>query len=232
MIALRKSEERGRTRVDWLDSRHTFSFDQYYDPAHMGFSVLRVLNEDWVAPAAGFPPHPHHDMEIVTYILEGALQHRDSLGNGSVIRPGDVQRMTAGTGVTHSEFNASQSEPVHLLQIWIRPAQRGLQPGYEQKNFSEATRRGRLCLVASPDGREGSVKINQDGFVYAALLAPEQTVRHKLGRGRSAYLQLARGQVQLNGHPVRASDGAAMTEEPELSFSALESAEFLLFDLP
>ncbi len=232
MITLRQSEERGRTQLDWLDSRHTFSFDQYYDPRHMGFSVLRVLNEDRVAPGAGFPTHPHRDMEIITYILAGALQHRDSLGNGSVIRPGDVQRMSAGTGITHSEFNASQTEPVHLLQIWLRPAAKGIVPGYEQKSFSEEVRRSRLCLVVSPDGRAGSLTIQQDAFLYVTLLGRGESVTHALAPGRSAYLHVARGRARLNGHELSAGDAAGVTVVSTLEVDSPDGSELLLFDLP
>ena len=237
MIALRRSNERGHTLLDWLDSRHTFSFDHYHDPNHMGFSVLRVLNEDRVAPGAGFPLHPHRDMEIVTYILEGALEHRDSLGNGSVIRPGDVQRMSAGTGVTHSESNASRTEPVHLLQIWIRPNQRGLVPEYEQKAFPETGRRSRLCLVASPDGRDASLTIHQDAFLYVTLLGRGESVTHALAPGRSAYLHVARGRARLNGftvdgHELTAGDAASVTDEPTLQLGTNDSVEALLFDFP
>jgi redox-sensitive bicupin YhaK (pirin superfamily) len=231
MITIRKAEERGHFDLGWLDTYHTFSFDQYYDPAHMHFRSLRVINEDRVASGQGFPTHSHRDMEIITYILSGALEHRDSMGNGSVIRPGDVQRMTAGTGVSHSEFNPSQSEAVHLLQIWILSKADGLPPGYEEKAFAEEERRGRLRLIASDDGREGSVSINQDARVYATLLDAGQLVTHTLQPTRHAWLQLARGTVRLNGMELKQGDGAAVSKESELSISAHDRAELLLFDL-
>jgi len=231
MITIRKSEERGHFDLGWLDTYHTFSFDQYYDPAHMHFRSLRVINEDRVTPGQGFPTHSHRDMEIITYILSGALEHRDSIGNGSVIRPGDVQRMTAGTGVSHSEFNPSESEAVHLLQIWILPKTHGLTPGYEEKAFAEEERRGRLRLIASDDGREGAVTINQDARVYATLLDAGQIVTHSLQPHRHAWLQLARGTVRLNGMELKQGDGAAVSKERELSVSAHDRAELLLFDL-
>src|SRR3970040_3025505 len=199
MIQLRKAEDRGHANHGWLDSWHTFSFADYHDPRHMGFSALRVINEDRVQPGAGFPTHGHRDMEIISYVLEGALEHQDSLGNGSVIRPGDVQRMSAGTGVTHSEDNASHTEPVHLLQIWIRPNQRGLVPEYEQKELPETARRSRLCLVASPDGCDASLTIHQDAFLYVTLLGRGESVTHALAPGRSAYLHVARGRARLDG---------------------------------
>lgn len=197
----------------------------------MGFRSLRVINEDHVAPGEGFPPHGHRDMEILTYVLEGGLQHRDSMGNGSVIRPGDVQRMSAGTGVTHSEFNASKKEPVHLLQIWILPARRGIAPGYEEKHFSEAERQGRLRLIASPDAAEGSVTVHQDARVYAGLLAPGASVKHPLGPGRHAWVQVARGKVRLGNEPLSAGDGVAVSDQANLILTAESSAEVLLFDL-
>ena len=231
MITIRKSEARGHFDLGWLDTYHTFSFDQYYDSAHMHFRTLRVINEDRVAPGQGFPTHSHRDMEIITYILSGALEHRDSMGNGSVIRPGDVQRMTAGTGVGHSEFNPSQSEPVHLLQIWILPNARSLPPGYEQKFFAPDQRQGQLRLIASDDGRDGSVTINQDARVYAALLATAQKVTHSIDENRYAWLQLARGTIDLNGMELKAGDGAAVRQESELAITARDQAELLLFDL-
>lgn len=231
MITIRKSEARGHFDLGWLDTYHTFSFDQYYDPAHMHFRALRVINEDRVAPGQGFPTHSHRDMEIITYILSGALEHRDSMGNGSVIRPGDVQRMTAGTGVGHSEFNPSQSEPVHLLQIWILPNARSLPPGYEQKFFAPDQRQGQLRLIASDDGRDGSVTINQDARVYAALLDTAQNVTHAIDQNRYAWLQLARGTIDLNGVELKAGDGAAVSQEGELAITARDQAELLLFDL-
>jgi redox-sensitive bicupin YhaK (pirin superfamily) len=231
MITIRKSEERGHFDFGWLNTYHTFSFDQYYDPAHMHFRSLRVINEDRVAPGQGFPTHSHRDMEIITYILSGALEHRDSMGNGSVIRPSDVQRMTAGTGVSHSEFNPSESEAVHLLQIWILPKARGLPPNYEEKAFAEDERRGTLRLIASDDGREGSVTINQDARVYATLLDAGQIVTHALQPNRNAWIQLARGTVRLNGMELKQGDGAAVSKESDLTIEAHDQAELLLFDL-
>jgi len=231
MLRIRKADERGHFDFGWLNTYHTFSFDQYYDPNHMAFRSLRVINEDRVAPATGFPTHSHRDMEIITYILEGELRHQDSMGNGSVIRPGDVQRMTAGTGVAHSEFNASQSEPVHLLQIWILPNQRNLTPGYEQKAFGEDERRGQLRLIASPDGRAGSVTINQDANVFASLLQPGDSVEYKMSPERHAWIQLARGAVLVNGEALSQGDGAALSEESSIRIDAEGPAEVLLFDL-
>jgi redox-sensitive bicupin YhaK (pirin superfamily) len=232
MIRLRPADERGRTRLGWLDSRHTFSFGDYRDPRHMGYRSLRVINDDRVAPAAGFGTHPHRDMEIVTCVLAGALEHRDSLGTGSVIRPGEVQRMSAGTGIRHSEYNPSRSEPAHFLQIWIEPAEEGLAPEYEQKAFPDAERRGRLRLVASPDGRDGSVRVHQDAELYAAVLGPGERVSHPLRPGRGAWVQVARGAAVLNGRPLQAGDGAAVEGEAALDLAAADGeAEVLLFDL-
>jgi redox-sensitive bicupin YhaK (pirin superfamily) len=231
MIYIRKSSERGHFNHGWLNTYHTFSFDQYHDPRFMGFRSLRVINEDFVAAGRGFPTHAHRDMEIITYILEGALEHRDSMGNGSVIRPGDVQRMSAGTGVRHSEANQSKDESVHLLQIWIIPAEQGIAPGYEQTSFTEEERRGRLKLVGSSDGREGSVTIHQDASLYASLLEESQMVEHELGKGRSAWLQVARGSVEINGQRLKQGDGAAASEEGKLTIVARDDAEILLFDL-
>jgi quercetin 2,3-dioxygenase len=231
MISVRAGEERGRGERSWLDSRHTFSFGEYYDPQQMGFGTLRVINEDWIRGGGGFPSHPHRDMEILTYVLEGALEHRDSLGTSSVIRPGDVQRMSAGTGIVHSEGNASATESVHLLQIWLLPERAGLRPGYEQKQFPEADRRGRLRLVAARDGRDGAITVHQDVELYAGLLDAGQAVSHPLRPGRQAWLQVARGSVALNGHSLAAGDGAAATDETELTIQATEPAEVLLFDL-
>jgi quercetin 2,3-dioxygenase len=232
MITVRPADARGRTHLDWLDSRHTFSFGDYYDPEHHGFRVLRVLNDDRVAPGSGFGRHPHRDMEILTYVLEGALEHRDSLSNGSVIAPGDVQRMTAGTGILHSEYNPSPRDPVRLLQIWILPEQPGLTPGYEQRTFPETERRGRLCLLAARDGRDGAVTLHQDVDVFAALLDPGQQVTHDLRPGRSAWVQVAQGTVTLNGRRLAEGDGAAVEGEPRLTLGAIEPAEVLVFDLP
>src|SRR5215510_3496615 len=231
MITIRKSEDRGHFNHGWLDTYHTFSFDQYYDPAHTQWRALRVINEDRVAGGKGFPTHSHRDMEIVTYILSGALQHRDSMGNGSVIRPGDVQRMTAGTGVAHSEFNPSADEPVHLLQIWILPSARHLRPSYEQKFFSDDERTGRLRLIASEDGSDGSVRIHQDARVYAAIVNENEAVTHTLKDNRSAWLQVARGSVVLNDVELKQGDGAAISRETDLRIDANDRAEVLLFDL-
>jgi redox-sensitive bicupin YhaK (pirin superfamily) len=231
MIAVRKSNDRGHFDYGWLDTFHSFSFSDYYDPNFLGFRALRVINEDRVAPGSGFPTHFHRDMEIITYPLAGALQHRDGLGNGSVIRPGEVQRMTAGTGITHSEANPSKTEPVHLLQIWILPNRKGLAPGYQQKVFPEAERRGQLRLVASPEARSGSLQIHQDALVYASLLHPGGKLIHRLAPGRHAWVQLARGKLRLNGIELESGDGAATSEESALELEAAAPAEFLLFDL-
>ena len=231
MINVRRASERGHFNFGWLDTYHTFSFGEYYDPRHMGFRTLRVINEDFVAAGAGFPTHGHRDMEIVTYVLEGGLAHRDSMGNGSTIRPGDVQRMSAGTGVRHSEFNDSEDERVHLLQIWILPAETGIEPGYEEKKFEDDEKRNRLRVVASPDGRDGSVTIHQDASVFAALLEDGKEVAHELGPGRHAWLQVARGAVELNGHKLGQGDGAAVSDEGRITIVGSGTAEVLLFDL-
>ena len=231
MITIRRSNERGHFDHGWLNTYHTFSFDQYYDPRYMGFRNLRVINEDFVAAGRGFPKHGHRDMEIITYILEGALKHEDSMGNGSVIRPGDVQRMTAGTGVRHSEQNASASEHVHLLQIWILPHTVELEPGYEQKAFSEDERRGQLRLIASEDGREGSVLVHQDVSLFASILANGEEVERAMDERRFAWLQVARGAVSINGENAEQGDGAVVVGETGLSIKAEENAELLLFDL-
>jgi redox-sensitive bicupin YhaK (pirin superfamily) len=231
MIALRKSQDRGHANHGWLDSYHTFSFAGYYDPREMGFGTLRVINEDRVAPGQGFGTHPHRDMEIISYVLEGALAHKDSIGTGSVIRPGDVQRMSAGTGVSHSEFNPSANEGVHFLQIWIEPNQYGVAPGYEQKNFTREEKKGRLRLIASPDGAEGSVRIHQDARVYASVLEDGDAVTYALPSGRQAYVHVARGSVQLNGTELTAGDGAKISAEKELRLSGGQAAEVLLFDM-
>ncbi len=228
---LRRSAERGRANFGWLDSKHSFSFGSYYDPEHMGFGPLRVINEDRVAPGGGFPTHPHADMEIISYVLDGGLQHRDSIGTGSVIRPGDVQRMSAGTGIRHSEFNASNKEAVHFLQIWIIPERRGITPSYEQKAFSTADKAGRLCLVGSRNGREGSVVIHQDVDLYATQLEDGQTVTHSLAVGRIAWVQVARGSVVLNGEVLQAGDGVAIESATELRLEGQTSAEVLVFDM-
>ena len=231
MIEIRKSEERGHADHGWLNTRFTFSFADYYDPKHEQFRTLRVMNDDRVAGGGGFPTHPHRDMEIVTYVLEGALQHKDSMGNGSVIRPGDVQYMSAGTGVAHSEFNASKTEPVHLYQIWMLPEKQGLKPVYDQKNFSESEKRGKLRLLASPDGRDGSVKIRQDNELYATVLGAGETVKHELKKDRHAYVQVARGSVKLNGTKLEVGDGAAISAEKAVELMGVDNAEVLVFDL-
>ena len=231
MISIRQSNERGGGNYGWLNTRHTFSFDQYYDPRFMGFRSLRVINEDEVAPGGGFPTHPHRDMEIITYVLEGALEHKDSLGTGSVIRPGDGQRMSAGRGIRHSERNASTTQPVHFLQIWIKPDRPGHEPSYKQKAFTNEEKRGKLRLIASPDGADGSVSIHQNARLYVGLLARGDEVTHHLGQGRYAWLQVAKGAIELNGKALRQGDGAAVSDEPTLSIKGSEDAEVLLFDL-
>ncbi len=231
MIQVRRSADRGHVQHGWLDTYHTFSFDTYYDPAHHQFRALRVINEDRVAGGAGFPMHAHRDMEIITYVLEGALEHKDSLGNGSIIRPGDGQRMSAGTGIRHSEANASPTDPVHLLQIWIFPEKKGLESGYEQKSFAPEEKRGRLRLIADRAGRDGAVTVHQNVSLYASVLAPGQQVEHALAPGRHAWLQVARGGVTLNGQKLGQGDGAAVSEEGKLTISTVQDAEVLLFDL-
>jgi quercetin 2,3-dioxygenase len=231
MIALRPAGERGGTKIDWLDSHHTFSFGDYYDPKHMGFGVLRVINDDRVAPARGFGTHPHRDMEIVSYVVDGELEHKDSMGTGSVIRRGDVQRMTAGTGVLHSEFNPSKKDAVHFLQIWILPMVQGLLPEYEQKAFSDADKRGRLRLVASKDGREGSVTVHQDVALYAGLLEAGEKASLALAAGRGAWVQVVRGRARVNGQALGEGDGAAVTAETSLELVGEASAELLVFEL-
>ncbi len=231
MLTVRKSHERGHFDHGWLNTYHTFSFDQYYDPRYMGFRSLRVINEDFVAPGRGFPTHGHRDMEIITYILEGGLKHEDSMGNGSVIRPGDVQRMTAGTGVRHSEKNASDAERVHLLQIWILPNAEGLEPGYEQKAFSEDERRGQFRLIASNEGRDGSVRLNQDVNLFASILEAGQEVEHTMDPARYGWIQVARGSISVNGENTGQGDGVVIVGESSLRIKAQEDAEILLFDL-
>jgi hypothetical protein len=230
MIDIRRAAARGHTRLPWLDSRHTFSFGEYHDPAHMGFRALRVINDDRVAPGAGFDTHPHRDMEIITYVLGGALEHRDSLGNGSVIRPGEVQRMSAGTGIRHSEYNASREEAVHFLQIWILPAEVGLPPSYEQRALPSGAHGG-LVLAASPDGRGESVTVHQDVGVWVGRLEPGDTIAHSLARGRHAWLHLARGRASLKGEALESGDGAAVSGEEQIAVRADAPAEVLLFDL-
>jgi len=231
MIALRSSGERGHANHGWLDSYHSFSFADYYDPQHMGYSSLRVINEDYVQPGKGFGTHGHRDMEIITYILEGALEHKDSMGNGSVIRPDDVQRMSAGTGVQHSEFNPSPSEVVHLLQIWIEPDVTGIKPSYEEKHFDAASKRGKLRLIASRDGRDGSVTIHQDASVYAALIDGSERASHRLASGRKAYVHVARGKVTVSGRALAAGDALKADGESTLVLEHGTKAEVLLFDL-
>src|SRR6185295_13796399 len=231
MIVVRSAQDRGHANHGWLDSHHTFSFADYYDPREMGFGALRVINEDRVAPGKGFGTHPHRDMEIISYVLEGALAHKDSIGTGSVIRPGDVQRMSAGTGVLHSEFNPSPQDPVHFLQIWIEPNEYGIAPSYEQKNFSGDRKQGHLRLIASPDAADGSVKIHQDARVYAAVLDSGDVVNYSLPPSRKAYVQVARGVVELNDNALSAGDGAKVSGEQELRLSGGKAAEVLLFDL-
>jgi hypothetical protein len=230
-VTVRKSDERGRADFGWLDSRNTFSFGEYHDPAHMGFRTLRVINEDRVSGGGGFPTHPHRDMEIVSYVLSGAMEHQDSMGTGTVIRPGDVQRMTAGTGVTHSEFNHGKAEPVHFFQIWILPERKGLKPGYEQKHFPAAERRNTLRLIGSRDGRGGSIVIHQDVDLYASDLEGGQSVTLDVRPGRGQWIQVARGAVTANGVALRAGDGASVEGAKRLDIRAGEAAEFLVFDL-
>jgi len=231
MLKLRKSQDRGHANHGWLDTWHTFSFADYHDPDEMGFGALRVINDDRVQPGQGFGMHGHRDMEIITYVLDGALEHKDSMGNGSVIRRGDVQRMSAGKGVLHSEFNPSPADPVHLLQIWIEPNVTGIRPSYEEKHFAAEQRQGRLRLVASPDGRDGSVMIHQDAYVYATLLDVGAAVTHQLAPGRKAYVHVARGTMAVNGVRLVGGDGAKISAESEITFAKAEGAEILLFDL-
>ena len=231
MIVRRPADERGHSDLGWLDSRHTFSFAEYYDPRYMGFRALRVINEDRVKPGYGFGTHPHRDMEIISYVLEGALGHQDNMGNGSVIRPGDVQRMSAGTGVLHSEMNPSTNEPVHFLQIWLMPGERGITPSYEEKRFEAAEKQGRLRLVAAPDARDGAVAIHQDVDLYAGMFDAGEATRFEMRPGRHAWLQVLRGAVTLNGNPLNQGDGAAVSDEPALDLTATANAEVLVFDL-
>ncbi len=230
MNEVRKSDERGYADHGWLKSFHTFSFADYQDPEHMGFGALRVINEDRITPDTGFGSHGHRDMEIISYVLEGELAHKDSMGNGSTIVPGDVQRMSAGTGVRHSEFNHAKAV-THFLQIWIEPGERGIPPGYEQKHFDAASKRGRLTLIASPDSREGSVKIHQDAFIYAALIDGAEKATHSLAKGRRAYVQVARGEVSVNGTALKAGDALKVSEVAEVALGQGRDAEVLLFDL-
>jgi len=231
-MKIRRAAERGHANHGWLDTSHTFSFADYYDPQHMGFRVLRVINEDKVAPGRGFGAHGHRDMEIISYVLSGELGHKDSMGTGSTIKPGEVQRMSAGTGVTHSEMNASKSQPVHFMQIWIVPDRPGHKPGYEQKAFTEDERRGKLRIVASPDGRDGSVTIHQDATLASALLAPGVTVQHVLAPKRYAWIQVARGVVEVNGERLNTSDGVAIAGDGTITITGVADAEVLVFELP
>jgi len=230
-MTIRSAEERGHADHGWLDSHHTFSFANYYDPAHMGFRALRVINEDRVQPGQGFGTHPHRDMEILSYVLEGALEHKDSMGTGSVIRPDDVQRMSAGTGVTHSEFNASKTDLVHFLQIWLVPAKQGIRPGYEQKAFGRAEKLGRLRVVASPDGRDGSVTIHTDAIVYAGLFEEGQKAELPIAPGRSVWVHVARGTVKVNGRDLKAGDAAAIQQEELVRIEGVRAGEVLVFNL-
>jgi len=232
MITLRRSQERGYADHGWLKSFHSFSFADYHDPAHMGFGPLRVINEDRVAPGTGFGTHGHRDMEIISYVLEGELAHRDSMGNGSVIRPGDVQRMSAGSGVRHSEYNHAKDRTTHFLQIWIEPNVAGIAPGYEEKRFTDADKQGRLLLVASPDGADGSVRIHQDARLYVSRLAAGQTLSAELAAGRLGYLHLVRGAATVNGQRLAGGDAAKLRDESRLAISAEKDTELLLFDLP
>jgi redox-sensitive bicupin YhaK (pirin superfamily) len=231
MMTIRRAAERGHADHGWLDSYHSFSFADYYDPEHMGFRALRVINEDRVAPGQGFGKHPHRDMEIISYVIEGAIEHQDSMGNGSVIRPGDVQRMSAGTGVAHSEFNASRSEPVHFLQIWLIPSERGITPSYEQKHFTARDKQGQLRLVASPGGDGDSVTIHSDARVYAGTFSAGERVEYELGSGRHAWVQVVRGVVNVNGEQLGAGDGVALSDVERLKLEGVDGAEVLLFDL-
>jgi redox-sensitive bicupin YhaK (pirin superfamily) len=231
MFKIRPANERGHADHGWLDSHHTFSFANYHDPEHMGFRSLRVINDDRVTPSQGFGTHPHRDMEIISYVLEGSLEHRDSMGTGSVIRPGDVQRMSAGTGVLHSEFNGSKTEPVHFLQIWLVPAERGIAPSYEQKAFSREEKSGQLRVVASPDARDGSLTLHTDALVYAGLFGKDQAAELRPSPGRHVWVQVARGEVRVNGHDLATGDGAAISDEPVVRIEGKDDAEVLVFDL-
>ena len=232
MLQVRHSHERGHSQHGWLNSHHTFSFANYYDPSQLGISSLRVINDDTVAPGAGFDTHGHRDMEIVSYVLEGALVHKDSMGNGSVIKPGDVQRMSAGTGVTHSEFNPSEDEPVHFLQIWLKPNQTGVEPAYAQRHFPDEERRGRLALLVSPDGRDGSISAQQDGLLYGSLLDAGDSLEHPLANQRRAYIHVARGTLEVNGQTLADGDGASIADVDVIKLRGIDKAEVLLFDLP
>ena len=232
MTEIRRSQERGHAQHGWLDSFHSFSFADYHDPAHMGFGALRVINEDRVQPGQGFGTHGHRDMEIISYVLDGGIAHKDSIGNGSVIRPGDVQRMSAGSGVRHSEYNASDRDPVHFLQIWIEPSVRGIAPSYEEKRFDADSKRGRLRLIASPDGAEGSVTIHQDARLYASLLDGAERAEHTVAQGRRVYVHVIKGRVEVNGEPLGGGDAIKLTREGRVVLEKGQGAEVLLFDLP
>jgi hypothetical protein len=231
MIQIRRSQERGHANHGWLDSYHTFSFADYHDPQHMGFRALRVINEDRVAPGRGFGTHGHKDMEIISYVISGALEHRDSMGNGSVMKPGDVQRMSAGTGVMHSEFNASKTEPVHFLQIWILPEKEGATPGYEQKHFSDEDKKGRFRVIASRDGRDGSVTVFQDAIVSARILEPSEHEQYVLGNDRHAFVHIVSGEVELGGKTLRSGDASTLISEPIIPLKAQQKSEIIIFDL-
>jgi len=231
MITIRNGNDRGHAQHGWLDSHHTFSFAEYFDPDHMGFRSLRVINEDRVSPGQGFGTHPHRDMEIISYVLAGGLEHKDSIGTGSIIRPGDVQRMSAGTGVRHSEFNPSKTDPVHFLQIWIQPAEHGIAPSYEQKTFTQADKRGKLRLVASADGRDGSVTVHADAALYAGVFDEGERAELRLDKGRHAWVHVARGKVRVNGRDLEAGDGAALSEEAAVRIEGVSGGEVLVFDL-
>jgi quercetin 2,3-dioxygenase len=231
MITVKRSEDRGKTHIDWLDSRHSFSFGDYYDPANESFGSLRVINEDWIKGGAGFPPHPHRDMEIVTYILLGAIAHKDSTGGGGTIRPGEIQRMSAGSGIVHAEFNASANETCHLLQIWIMPSRRGIPPGYEQKTIDPQAVHNHFARIAAPEPRENEVRLFQDAEIWVAKLDAEVEAIHSLAQGRKAWLQVARGQVALDGQILKAGDAAAITDQDLIAVRSKEPSEMLLFDL-
>lgn len=232
MMALRRASDRGHVNHGWLDSYHTFSFGRYYDPKHLGFSNLRVINDDTVAPGRGFATHGHTNMEIISYVLSGALEHKDSMGNGSVIRPGDVQRMSAGTGVTHSEYNHSTTDPVHFLQIWLEPNRFGGTPEYDQLHFPVEQRRGRLVLLVSPDGHDGSIATHQDALLFGTVLDEGESVTHAVTAGRRTYIHMARGRGRVNGQDLAAGDGLAFEQSDELRLQGIDQAEVLVFDLP
>ena len=231
MITIRKANDRGHVNHGWLDTYFTFSFAEYHDPKHVRFGALRVINDDTIAPGGGFGTHPHNDMEIITYVLEGALEHKDSMGKTGVIHAGEIQKMTAGSGITHSEYNHSKTDPIHLLQIWIFPSEKGLEPSYEEKSFSDENKRGRLCPIVSPDRREGSLEIHQDTVVYASILGKDEIVEHVIKPGRRVWIHVARGQVRLNDIELDGGDGAAVTGEPGIVLTGKNHGEILVFDL-